>query len=605
MKEFKRSVINLQKNTQQRLRKQSMIRKILILLILFAYNCYSQSKKTIDSINGIPYLELLKNHTKLQTTFKENALHAKKINYGFGEAESYSKLSLIYYYSGNFDENLQYSLQAIKLFEKINSKESLAKEYGELGYRMKERSLKNAIYYMLKGMKISEKNNFHQPLLSIYNNYGILKKRNKEVDSALLYFKKCLALKEGLNDSIGIPYSLNNIAELYTDQKEFAAAKKLFDRALSIRIKLDDKYGIAENYTYLGDLFFAEEKYEEAIYNYTKSLEISEIYGFNTLLLQSYKAISECYELSNNAPMALQSFKKHIFYKDSILNLETNSKIAELEVKFDTNEKEKQLIKKENEVKTSRNKLIFVTILALFIGLLGALIYRQQKFKNKQQEQEFQLKNAIAKIETQNKLQKQRITISRDLHDNIGAQLTFIISSIDNIKYAFPIKDLNLNKKLNTISEFTKSTILELRDTIWAMNSNEITFEDLHSRILNFVEKAQQLQENINFKFIVHPNLEKFKLTSIMGMNLYRTIQEAVNNSIKHASAKNISIEISSDANFIKILISDDGIGFDEDTISKGNGLLNMEKRIAEINGFIQFRKNENGGTQIEIRIKK
>ena len=581
------------------------IRKIILVCLLFANTIYSQSRKSIDSINQIPYLEFLKNHAKLQQVFKENAHNANKINYTYGEALSYSKLSLAHYYSGNFDENLQFSLKAIHLFEKINNKESLAKEYGELGYRMKERSLQKALYYMLKGMKISENNKYQEPLLSIYNNYGMLKKRNKETDSALFYFKKCLALKESLNDSIGIPYSLNNIAELYLDLKEYKIANKLFNQSLNIRIKLDDKYGIAENYSCLGDLFLAEKKYKDAISNYEKSIEVSEKYGFKTLLLHSYQMISECYEVSNNAPMALKSYKKHIFYKDSILNTETNEKIAELEVKYDTNEKEKLIIKKENEVKNSRNKLIFVSILALFISIVGYLIYRQQKFKNKQQEQEFQLKNAITKIETQNKLQKQRLTISRDLHDNIGAQLTFIISSIDNIKYAFPIKDLKLNQKLGTISEFTKATILELRDTIWAMNSNEITFEDLHSRILNFMEKAQQLQENINFKFIIHPNLEAIKLSSVVGMNLYRTIQEAVNNAIKHALAKNISIEINSDNQFITILIADDGIGFDQEFIIKGNGLLNMEKRIEEIGGSIRFGKNENGGTQIDIQLKK
>jgi signal transduction histidine kinase len=581
-----------------------MIKKVLILFILFATHSFSQTKKSIDSINQIPYLELLKNHAKLQAVFKENAQNAKKINYQFGEATSYSNLSLTYYYSGNFEENLQFSLQAIKLFEKNRNKEALAKEYGELGYRMKERSLSKAIYYMQRGMKISEVNKFQQPLLSIYNNYGMLKNRIKEVDSALFYFRKCLALKERLKDSVGIPYSINNIAEVYVSQKRFIEAKKLFEKSLKIRIKLDDKYGIAENYSCLGDLFLAEKKFEKAIENYTISLELSKKYGFNTLLLHNYQMISQCYEFSNNASMALQSFKKHVFYKDSILNLETNEKIAELEVKFDTNEKEKLIITKENEVKNSRNKLIFVSILALFIALLGLLIYRQQKFKNKQLEQEFQLKNAIAKIETQNKLQKQRLSISRDLHDNIGAQLTFIISSIDNIKYAFPIKDLSLDNKLNKISDFTKATIVELRDTIWAMNSNEITFEDLHSRILNFIDKAQNATENVHFKFLINPNLDKIKLSSVMGMNLYRTIQEAINNSIKHSFAKNIAIEINSKANLTTIIISDDGIGFDENLISKGNGLLNMEKRIQEVEGSIQFGKNENGGTQIEIKLK-
>ncbi|HCY83071.1 MAG TPA: two-component sensor histidine kinase, partial [Xanthomarina gelatinilytica] len=104
---------------------------------------------------------------------------------------------------------------------------------------------------------------------------------------------------------------------------------------------------------------------------------------------------------------------------------------------------------------------------------------------------ETELKEALIKIETQNKLQDQRLRISRDLHDNIGAQLTFIISSLDNLKYGFKLPD-NLNDKLKYISEFTSSTIYELRDTIWAMNKSEISFEDLQSRISNFIEKANK-----------------------------------------------------------------------------------------------------------------
>lgn len=578
-----------------------MMKNIVLLLILFATQVNSQTKKSIDSINQIPYLNFLKNHTQLQSVFIKNAINARKINYSFGEAQSYSKLSLAYYYSGDFEKNLKYSLLAIKIFEKIDQQESLAKEYGELGYRMKKRSLPKALYYMQRGMKISEKNNFEEPLLSIYNNYGMLKKYNKEPDSALLYFRKCLSLKERLKDSIGIPYSLNNIAEVYLDQKKFEAAEKLFEKSLNIRIYLNDKYGMAENYSCLGDLYFAEKKYQKAINNYNTSSEISKKFGFNTLLLHNFQKISQCYEFSNNTAMALETYKKHVYYKDSILNQETNEKIAELEVKFDTNEKEKLIIAQENEVKNARNKLIVVSIIALFICIIGFLIYYQQKFKNKQLEQEFKLKNAIAKIETQNKLQQQRLTISRDLHDNIGAQLTFIISSIDNIKYAFPIKDLSLDNKLNKISEFTKATILELRDTIWAMNSNDITFEDLHSRILNFIEKAQNATENIHFKCILDSNIEKTKLSSVVGMNLYRTLQEAVNNSIKHASAKNITMEITSHNHKLTIVISDDGIGFDKNESPKGNGLLNMEKRIQEVNGSINFDRNENGGTQIKI----
>ena len=103
---------------------------------------------------------------------------------------------------------------------------------------------------------------------------------------------------------------------------------------------------------------------------------------------------------------------------------------------------------------------------------------KNQKMKTLQLQKENELKDALLKIETQNRLQEQRLQISRDLHDNIGAQLTFIISSVDSLKYAFADGNPRLEDKLNNISSFTKETIYELRDTIWAMNKEEITIEN-------------------------------------------------------------------------------------------------------------------------------
>src|SRR5690606_13799398 len=140
------------------------------------------------------------------------------------------------------------------------------------------------------------------------------------------------------------------------------------------------------------------------------------------------------------------------------------------------------IAERETEIKRKNTQFFILGLIILGLVVIGYLIYRQQKMKNKQQQQEFELKSAISKIETQSKLQEQRLQISRDLHDNIGSQLTFIISSVDNIKYAFDITNTKLNDKLSGISEFAKSTIVELRDTIWAMNKSEITFEDLQIR---------------------------------------------------------------------------------------------------------------------------
>jgi signal transduction histidine kinase len=278
---------------------------------------------------------------------------------------------------------------------------------------------------------------------------------------------------------------------------------------------------------------------------------------------------------------------------------------SEMETKYQTAKKEKQLIEQEAEAQQKNYILIALTILAIFIALIGFLIFRQQKLKNKQQEQEFQLKSAIAQIETQNQLQEQRLSISRDLHDNIGAQLTFIISSVDNIKYAFDIENVKLDSKLKSISNFTKSTIIELRDTIWAMNSNEIMFEDLRARILNFIEKAKEARNEIDFKFTIDDRLNQMQLSSIFGMNIYRTIQEAVNNAVKYSEADQISIDIQKIDNEIQIVITDNGIGFDKTTIEKGNGLVNMERRIEDIGGVFSLHSEHNKGTSITILLKK
>ena len=566
---------------------------------------FSQTKKSIDSINNIAYETKLENCVAFCKVYKKNASDAQKINYPLGEAESYSNLSLMSFFSGKFDDNFYYSLQAIAIYEKLNETEKLANEYGEMGFRMNKRNPKKALYYMQKGMKISEKSKFQKPLLGIYNNYGTLKQQQNELDSALYFFRKCLKIKESIKDSVGIPYSLNNIAEIFIIRKQFAEAKKLFDKSLKIRILRNDKYGIADSYAYLGDLNHAEKKYDEAILNYDKSLEFSLKYKFNNLLRHNYKMISECYEYSNNSKAALVAYKKHVFYKDSILNTETNSKIAELEVKFETKNKEKQLLEKEIEVKNTRNKLIAVSSLALFIGLIGYLIYRQQKLKNIQQKQEFQLKSAISVIETQNKLHEQRLSISRDLHDNIGAQLTFVISSIDNLKFGNKIKDSKVTNQLTKISDFTRATIIELRDTIWAMNNSEFVFEDLRSRIFNFIEKAKFAREDVAFKFTIDEALQDIKLSSLVGINIYRTIQEAINNAVKYSEASEISVDVTSKNNQIAIEIQDNGKGFDINTIDFGNGLYNMKKRVEEVAGVLKIESNINRGTIINILINK
>lgn len=583
---------------------KSILSFVLIFTLSLTFGQKSNHKE-IDSINNLPFEVRLKDAAILDKVYLKNAEESAKIHYDLGEAKSYSNLSLVYYYQGKYEKDLAYSLRAIHIFEKLNDLENLSLEWGELGYRMKKRNLEKAIQYMQKSKQIAEKNNLQKPLLSIYNNYGVLKEMKVEYDSALFYYEKGLALKQKINDQVGIPYSLNNIAGVFVLRKQFDKAEENYQKALEIRKKINDTVGIAENYSYLGDLHLMQKDFKKAIGFYQKSTEITDKHKYLGLSQDSYRKISECYENLGEHQNALQNFKKFSALKDSLINQETNSKIAELEVKFDTNEKEKQLLQKQAEVETSRIKFSVAIVFAILASIIGFLFYRQQRLKNKQQHQEFELKSAMAQIESQNKLQEQRLSISRDLHDNIGAQLTFIISSLENTKFGIPNLETAVEKRLDKISDFTRNTIVELRDTIWAMNKADFTMEDLSSRIFNFVEQAQSANQNILFNFSIDENLKNKKFSSVVGVNLYRTIQESVNNAMKYANAHHIVINAEKFQEGLKIEIKDDGKGFDTENVDVGNGLLNMKKRMEEIGGNFSINSEIGKGTSVNVELLK
>ncbi|MFN5983407.1 MAG: ATP-binding protein [Fluviicola sp.] len=585
---------------------QKIILFNLFLFFLIVGNVsFAQSKYQIDSLNELPFPVKVEKSGTLDKAYLASIQSAKKLNYKKGEALAYSNLSLIYYYQGDYEKDVAYSLKAIKLFDKIGDKKQLAHEFAELGYRMKRRNMKNAQAYMLKGKAIAETENFEVELCAIYDNYGVLKEMQIQNDSALYFYQKALSLKEKLNDKVGIPYSLNNIAGVYLILKKFSKAKVYYDQAYEKRIKLRDQIGIAENQCYYGDFYFAQNNYAEAIKAYDIALYLSIRFNYPDLAKTCYQKLSECYEKLGDTKKGLEFFKKYTLLNDSLVQESTQHKIAELEVQYDTNEKEKSLLEKEIQVKKSQTRLLIVSASLLLVFLLSLFIYRQQKLKNKQQKQEFELQKTKLDLEKQLELEAQRLQISRDLHDNVGAQLTFIISSVENLSYGGKITDENSLGRIAKISQFTKSTIIDLRDTIWAMNSGKFTFADFKSRLTNFISKAQFAKEDIHFSFEVDSNCSDLEFSSTTGIHLYRVVQEAVNNAMKYADPKTIRVSISKENQELKIQISDDGLGFNPNEVVAGNGLYNMQKRIDEINGTFKLTSTLNNGTIIALEINE
>ncbi|HNP33635.1 MAG TPA: tetratricopeptide repeat protein [Flavobacterium sp.] len=579
--------------------------------LLYGQKAISESTKLKDSTliaqvnSDIGAVYFRRNDYENSKKYYNTALKIRKLRKdNLGAAKVKLNLANIFNKEDKRELALKYYLDGIDYFEKNNNPDVVSATKANVAILFI--GLKNypkAKKYLQEAISYQEKMNQDSGLCTSYLSMGNVYLRMKDTLNALKFYQKSMVSSKKAGNNMALSSALNNLGSIKSQQKKSKEAIALFNKSKVLRDSLNltkDESGLSLGIAKEHIMYQRFDEANKVLYKLKKQYESDPNSQEN--LLQTYQFFIHTYGYLKEPDSVNYYNNLASKFQNTIIEKAVAKQTNELEAKYQSEKKEKQLLQKTIEIKSARSQLILVASIALFIGLIGLLVYRQQKLRNKQQQQEFELKSAIAKIETQNKLQDQRLQISRDLHDNIGSQLTFIISSVDNIKYAFELQNSKLDNKLSSISNFAKSTILELRDTIWAMNHSEITFEDLQTRIHNFVEKAKEAKQDVGFDFTIDENLKNLKFTSIEGMNIYRTIQEAVNNSIKYAEAKSIKIDIKHQDKNIVITIHDDGKGFDSNEIELGNGINNMKKRIADINGEIEIKSVLENGTTVQIK---
>ncbi len=211
---------------------------------------------------------------------------------------------------------------------------------------------------------------------------------------------------------------------------------------------------------------------------------------------------------------------------------------------------------------------------------------------------------AIQALEVQHKIQLERERISRDLHDNVGTQLSLISKNIEGvIDPSQNVSDAERLQNLSAISLTSKEVIFTLRETIWALNKEEISLEELSDKLKAFAQKLFSLNRNCRLLFTENIEDEQVVLSPSEAIHLFRICQEAITNSLKYANAATMNISISSENGKYNISITDDGIGF-EPGITKATahyGLENMKFRSAEIGCEFMINTNPGKGTRITI----
>lgn len=254
---------------------------------------------------------------------------------------------------------------------------------------------------------------------------------------------------------------------------------------------------------------------------------------------------------------------------------------------------------------STESYLIFIIICTLLIILLVSfvtfIIYRYQIKRNAyyKEMEEMKIEHENEMLKSQVEIQEQTFeNISREIHDNIGQKLTLAKLQLNTMNLSYNVvASASLNNSVNMISE----AINDLSDISRSMSS-EIILQNGLIKALEF--EVAQLNKSSLYKIDLFINGDLVFLNSQKELILFRIVQEALNNIMKHAAAKKIEITMNYFNDHIEMQIKDDGRGFvNGPGCLKGTGIANMNRRAEILNGHCIVTSNPGDGTQITIEI--
>jgi len=234
----------------------------------------------------------------------------------------------------------------------------------------------------------------------------------------------------------------------------------------------------------------------------------------------------------------------------------------------------------------------FMALMTAFIAAATTLIYKRIHTA--------QFNQRIKALEQEHAIEKERLRIARDMHDEVGASLTRI-SILSELAKKQTDKQDNEQKIIAQISEIAGNVVDEMSEIIWAMNPKNDSLDSFAAYIRRYASTYLETSD-ILIKFNFPAEVQPIPMSAELCRNLFLTIKEALHNIVKHANAKNINLTLQVEKNLLEISIQDDGIGFLPESISgNGNGLVNMHKRVEDCFGTFQLDSEIGKGTEIRL----
>ncbi len=545
------------------------------------------------------------------------AIHANKqaLSYASSVAQKvncYLNIGALYYEEGN------YALSSASFDSGLNELQKEAPKDDPKAYFVFYNALaalnshfkqdSNTLYYLDKAEDVARKEKLYFNVAVVLCNKASYFQDHRRLDSALKYMLEAKAINEKNNLKNNESEVDQGLGSIYFDSGLYEKAAAYFKAALAPEklryseepdnIEIFSSYGIAQSLFHL-------KRYQEAEAILVPAMRKAATLDVKESSMDAYSTLAEIYKATGQYKKALDCEDSIMVLKDSVYAVEKVTAFNQLQIKFQTAEKDKQLSQNQLMIAQQKNKIARKNIWLLSIGgslllllLVSGAVYLQTIHKQKTLEKENEigiLKAAVAGGDNE------RSRIARELHDGIGGMLSAAMMRFSSMHHENPAitQTVAYRDAMGMLREMGD----EIRKTAHNLMPDVLLKQSLPEAVRLFCNNVQE-EGTLKIDFQAYGPFDE--LTQEYKLNLYRIIQELVKNAIIHSGADRVIVQFLQNENKLMVSVEDNGIGFSVNETKGGLGLSNIHTRVRSMDGHFTLESEPGKGTTaiIELELK-
>jgi two-component system, NarL family, sensor kinase len=468
---------------------------------------------------------------------------------------------------------------------------------------------RNCIQYGLQNLLLMEGTSFEWIALYTYNNVAVSYGALGIVDSAKYFIEKGLlaAMKNNDNQSIANAHFI--LGTIYSNAAQYNLAIEEYLKARPFREKVGNPFFIVSDLYSISELYYKSGNYKRGIEAGKEAMTLAEKYNLTLKFEGTYLNLARNYEGISDYRNASKYYRLYAMAKDTVYKNASTDAIAEMQTRYETEKKEKQLAVQKAELFEQRAEIqqknvvmggLVVTLLFVVIifVLLRGRWRRKQEILQKQKELYIREAQIQASIQSQ---ENERKRFAQDLHDGMGQLISALRLALHGVS-----KQSTAEDRVEVVSKGEK-ILNEMHHEI-----RSIAFNLMPQTLVQhgLVPALREMSERVNGSGKIMIRVSSFDVPPRLGelaeISLYRVIQEWVNNVMKYANASVIQLQLIGHESEITVTIEDDGAGFDISVLQNGagNGWKNIKSRLNLVKGSIEIDSRPGmSGTTVIIRL--